>query len=80
LPDEETVKRLYDNLDFMRAVEVFLNTMQAASTRGQLEGLRSVGAGNQTVVLHENRVDAKTLLLTPEHPDGNPLGFLLPQR
>jgi hypothetical protein len=30
-----------------------------------IEGLRSVGADNQTVVVHENRVDAKTLLLTP---------------
>jgi len=75
LPDEATVQKLYDNLDFMRAVEVFLNTMQAASTRGQIEGLRSVGADRQTVVLHENRVDAKTLLLTPNTQTATLWGF-----
>ena len=75
LPDQATVKKLYDNLDFMRAVEVFLNTMQAASTRGQIDGLRSVGADNQTVVLHENRVDAKTLLLTPNTQTATLWGF-----
>jgi len=75
LPDEETAQKLYDNLDFMRAVEVFLNTMQAASTRGQIEGLRSVGANSQTVVLHENRVDAKTLLLTPNTQTATLWGF-----
>jgi len=75
LPDQATVKKLYDNLDFMRAVEVLLNTMQAASTRGQIDGLRSVGANNQTVVLHENRVDAKTLLLTPNTQTATLWGF-----
>lgn len=65
LPDEATVEKVYDNLDFMRGVEVFLNTMSAASTLADIEGLRSVGADNQTVVIHEDRVDAKTLLLTP---------------
>jgi len=65
VPDEATVKTLYDNLDFMRGVEVYLNAMGAASTQGQIQGLRSVGADTQTVILHENRADAKTLLLTP---------------
>ena len=65
LPDDATVQKVYDNLDFMRGVEVFLNTLSAASTRANIEGLKSVGADNQTVVIHEDRVDAKTLLLTP---------------
>ncbi|UCD99472.1 MAG: hypothetical protein JSV42_01725, partial [Chloroflexota bacterium] len=65
LPDEATTEKVYDNLDFMRGVEVFLNTMSAASTLANIEGLRSVGADDQTVVVHEDRVDAKTLLLTP---------------
>jgi len=64
LPDEQTVKKLYDNLDFMRGVEVFLNTLAAGSSLAQFRGLRSVGADNQTVVLHQDRLDAKSLLLT----------------
>lgn len=65
LPDAETVQKVYDNLDLMRGVDVFLNTMSAASTLANIEGLKSVGCDLHTVVLHENRVDAKTLLLTP---------------
>jgi hypothetical protein len=59
------VEKVYDNLDFMRGVDVFLNTMAAASTLANIDGLKSVGGNNQTFVVHENRVDAKTLLLTP---------------
>jgi hypothetical protein len=65
VPDKTTCEKLYDNLDFTRGVEVFLNTMAAASTQANLVGLRSVGCDNHTVLIHEDRVDAKTLLLTP---------------
>jgi len=65
LPDKETVAKVYDNLDLMRGIDVFLNTTAATSTLANIEGLKSVGCNNQTVLIHENRVDAKTLLLTP---------------
>ncbi|SEC50585.1 Uncharacterized conserved protein [Rhizobiales bacterium GAS188] len=65
VPDKATCEKVYDNLDFMRGVEVFLNTMAAASTQANFVGLRSVGCDNHTVLIHEDRVDAKTLLLTP---------------
>src|SRR6267142_2743254 len=58
VPDKATTEKLYDNLDFMRGVEVFLNTMAAASTHANLVGLRGVGCDNHTVLIHENRVDA----------------------
>ena len=65
LPDMATVEKVYDNLDRMRGVDVFLNTMSAASTLANIEGLKSVGCDSYCVVIHENCVDAKTLLLTP---------------
>lgn len=65
LPDKATIEKVYDNLDFMRGVDVFLNTMAAASTLANIEGLKSVGCDNYAAVIHEDRVDAKTLLLTP---------------
>lgn len=65
LPDKATVEKVYDNLDFMRGVDVFLNTMAAASTLANIDGLKSVGCDNYGAVIHEDRVDAKTLLLTP---------------
>ena len=64
-PDAATVQKVYDNPDFMRGVDVFLNTLSATSTLSNIIGLKSVGADNFAAVIHENRVDAKTLLLTP---------------
>ena len=63
LPDKATVEKVHDNLDFLRGVDVFLNSLSAASTLANIEGLKSVGCNNQCAVIHENRVDAKTLLL-----------------
>jgi hypothetical protein len=40
LPDQATVQKMYDNLDFMRGVDVFLNTMAATSTLAQYPGLQ----------------------------------------
>ena len=64
LPDQDTVQKVYDNLDRMRGVDVFLNTLAPASLLANIEGLKSVGCDNYSAVIHEDRVDAKTLLLT----------------
>ena len=42
-PDSLTVIGAYDNLDFIRGVQVFLNAMPGASLCAMREGLRSVG-------------------------------------
>src|SRR5512147_462245 len=76
LPDADTVRKVYDNLDLMRGVDVFLNTMSAASTLANIEGLKSVGCDMFSVVVHENRVDAKTLLLTPNTQTATLWAFL----
>jgi hypothetical protein len=80
LPDADTVRKVYDNLDLVRGVDVFLNTMSAASALANIEGLKSVGCDMFSAVIHENRVDAKTFLLTPQHSDGDALGILEPER
>lgn len=76
LPDAETVRKVYDNLDLMRGVDVFLNTMSAASTLANIEGLKSVGCDMFSAVIHENRVDARTLLLTPNTQTATLWAFL----
>jgi hypothetical protein len=65
LPDKATVEKAYDNLDFMRGVEVFLNAQGAPSLLMNIEGLRPIGVGGQTFGVFENLVDSKTLALTP---------------
>jgi hypothetical protein len=64
-PDALTVQKVYDNLDFQRGVDVFLNAQSAPSLLMNLEGMRSIGIGGQTVGVFENLVDSKTLALTP---------------
>ncbi len=65
-PDDATVQKAYDNLDFMRGVEAFLNAMPGASVEAARVGFASQGAtDNQTVLITENLMDSKSLFLTP---------------
>ena len=63
-PDDATVKKVYDNLDFQRGVQAFLTAMPAASLAAQRRAIRSFGPDNQTVLIFENRMDSRSLFLT----------------
>ena len=63
-PDDATVEKVYDNLDFQRGVQAFLTAMPGASVYGLREGMRSQGADNQTVLIMETLMDSKSLFLT----------------
>ncbi|WP_421980818.1 DUF1254 domain-containing protein [Roseibium sp.] len=64
-PSPETVKKVFDNLDFYRGVETFLTGIPAASMYGYLEGMKQAGMGTFSLGLHEAMFDARTLWLTP---------------
>jgi hypothetical protein len=65
-PDADTVKAVYDNLDFMRGVQAFLTGMSATSVRAACNGLESIGIKpNQGIGLTEELMDARSLFLTP---------------
>ncbi len=65
LPSDETTKLLYDNLDFMRGVETFLNGIPATSVEGLHLGFNSVGANNfNKVAIFDDLLDSKPLFLT----------------
>ncbi len=63
-PSAATAQKLYDNLDFLHAQNVFLNTFQGASTYVMGEGLHSVGAEDNSFVIFSNLMDSKSLFLT----------------
>jgi hypothetical protein len=66
LPDSETVKKVYENLDFSRGVEAFLTGMPAASVYAVCEGLSQAGMKrNGGIGITEESMDARTLMLTP---------------
>ncbi len=64
-PTKETVQKVYDNLDFMRGVEVFLNFVPAASIEGMRRGMVEMGAtkSNQ-IVIFDQLLDSNPLFLT----------------
>lgn len=64
-PDKATAGKLYDNLDFMRGVDAFLNAMPGASAEAIRVGLAGQGAvDNQTILIFEDLMDSRSLFLT----------------
>ncbi|QNK02038.1 DUF1254 domain-containing protein [Dyella telluris] len=64
VPTPESTTRIYDNLDTIRATEVFLNAIPGASMASIRAGLREVGAVDSTVGVFETLMDSKSLFLT----------------
>ena len=63
-PDDATVQKVYDNLDFQRGVQALLTTLPAASQNAMRRGIRSFGPDNQTVIIFESLMDSRSLFLT----------------
>jgi hypothetical protein len=64
-PSAATVQKMYDNLDFQRGGEVFLNAMPGASVFALRQGFRDAGCGDGGICIMEKLVDSKSLFLTP---------------
>jgi hypothetical protein len=63
-PDDATVQKVYDNLDFQRGVQAMLTAMPAASLAAIRKASRSFGPDNQTVTVFETLMDSRSLYLT----------------
>jgi len=68
VPTVETTQRLYDNLDYLRGVEVFLNFIPASSMEGlRLGAIETVGGAaiksNQAIIM-DQLMDSNPLYLT----------------
>ena len=64
IPDQATVEKVYDNLDFQRAVQTALTTIPAASMCAMRKGIRSLGPDNATALIFEKLMDSRSLFLT----------------
>lgn len=56
-PDDATVQKVYDNLDFQRGVQAFLSSLPAASLYGLRTGIRTFGPDNRTAIIAESLAD-----------------------
>jgi hypothetical protein len=63
-PSEETVEKIYDNLDRSRALQAYLLAIPIVNQASMRETLRSFGPDNRTNVIWENLVDPRTVELT----------------
>ncbi len=63
-PTPETIEKIYDNLDRSRALQAYLLAIPIVNQAGMRDSLRKFGPDNQTNVIWENLVDAKTVELT----------------
>jgi hypothetical protein len=64
-PDDATVQRVYDNLDFQRGVQAFLNVLPAAQMYGMRTGIRLFGPDNRTVLISESLLDSRSIVAAP---------------
>ncbi len=60
-PTEETAQKVWDNLDFVRAVEAMIMTTPAASLVGFRRGIRDFGPDNETMINWKGRLDPRGL-------------------
>jgi hypothetical protein len=65
VPDEATAQKIYDNLDFQRATQAYLNSIQVASLSGVRTAYLEFGPANKTILCWEDHMDSKALWLTP---------------
>ena len=81
LPDDATLKAVYDNLDFSRGIEAFLQFVPVASLEALREG--AVGLGSQRpnqVVIMDQLLDSNPLFLTGNTDTVYVMSFLDLQR
>jgi len=64
-PDKPTVEKIYDNLDFQRAVQAYLLALAPVNMAGLREGLLEVGPANVTIPTFESNLNARSIFLTP---------------
>lgn len=63
-PTDETVGKIYDNLDRSRALQAYLMAIPIVNQAGMRDSISQYGPVNQTDVIWENLVDARTVELT----------------
>jgi hypothetical protein len=63
-PSAQTAQRVYDTLDFTRALNVYNNSFRGASAYAIRKGLLSIGAKDNDVTIFSDLMDAKSLFLT----------------
>jgi hypothetical protein len=63
-PSAETAEKVYDTLDFTRALDSYLNSYGGASAYAFCQGLASIGAKDNSIAIFSELMDSNSLFLT----------------
>lgn len=64
VPDQASTDKIYDNLDFQRAVQAYLLALPAVNQMANRAGTLAMGPANTTIPIWEQMVDSRTVELT----------------
>ena len=64
VPTEDTAQKVYDALDFTRALNVYNNSFRGASALALVKGFQEIGANPGDVVIFSDLMDSASLFLT----------------
>ena len=64
-PSSDTIQKVLDNYDFVRALSVYMDAHQGASVAAILKGLREAGVEDNDIILFSELMDSQSLFLTP---------------
>lgn len=63
-PSPATLAKVYDNLDYAHAFQVFVNTMQGVNAAALRKGFLDIGVKDNEILVFSRLMDAKSLFLT----------------
>jgi hypothetical protein len=66
-PDNPSVEKLFDNLDFQRAVQAYLLGLAPVSQAANRKGILEMGPANTTVPIFEQMMTPRSIFLTPNN-------------
>ncbi|MDZ4150854.1 DUF1214 domain-containing protein [Methylicorpusculum sp.] len=66
-PDDATVDKLFDNLDFQRALQAYQLGLPPVSQVANRKAILELGPVNKTVPIFEGIIDSRSLFLTPNN-------------
>ena len=64
VPDDGTAQKLFDELDYIHAVDAFINGYAAVNQLALLKGFRAAGVNDNDVLVTPGLMDSKSLFLT----------------
>ena len=65
IPDSATAQKLFDEVDYVHAVEAAISGYAAVNQLALLKGFRAAGVNDNEVLVTSGLMDAKSLFLTP---------------